>query len=160
MKKFSTLFSLLTFSTMINLSMAQNNTTATSPNTSPAISQEQVKDCTMINGERVYTNADEMPSFPGGTDAFASYLKSNIKYPEQAKSGRVYGKVFISFVIGRDGTVKNAAILRGIGNGCDEEALRVVNMMPKWNPGQKDGRPVAVQYALPINFTNGDERQK
>jgi TonB family protein len=64
----------------------------------------------------------------------------------------VTGTVYITFIIEKDGTLTNAKVLRGIGSGCDEEALRVVNMMPKWNPGEQKGKPVAVQFNLPIKF--------
>ena len=80
------------------------------------------------------------------------YLSENIKYPEQAKKENIQGKVYMRFVVERDGSIVDAEILRGIGGGCDEEALRVVNAMPKWEPGKQQGTPVRVQYNLPIVF--------
>ena len=160
MKKIAIVFSLLIIATAMNFAQAQNqNNVSPSPGAPPVKHTEQ-KEYSMINGERVFMKADVMPSFPGGENAFSEYLKTNLKYPEQAKSSKVFGRVYVSFTIGRDGTVKNVTLLRGIGSGCDEEALRVINLMPKWNPGQKDGRAVAVQYNLPINFTLGEEKQK
>ena len=92
------------------------------------------------------------PEFPGGMEAMMKYLAENIKYPEQAKSEGIQGRVFVRFVIEADGSVTNAQVLRGIGGGCDEEALRVVNAMPNWTPGKQQGKPVRVQFNLPITF--------
>lgn len=96
--------------------------------------------------------AETLPEFPGGVEALYKYLAENIKYPEQAKKDGVQGRVFVRFVVEADGTVAEAEVLRGIGGGCDEEALRVVNAMPKWKPGTVDGKPVRTQYNLPITF--------
>jgi len=92
------------------------------------------------------------PEFPGGMEAFYKYLAENIKYPEQAKKDKIQGKVYISFVVEKDGSISDAKVLRGIGGGCDEEALRVVNAMPKWTPGKMRGEVVRVNYNLPITF--------
>ena len=92
------------------------------------------------------------PQFEGGLEALYKYLAENIKYPEQAKSDGIQGRVFVRFVIEADGSVTNAQVLRGIGGGCDEEALRVVEAMPKWTPGMQQGKPVRVQFNLPITF--------
>lgn len=97
------------------------------------------------------------PEFPGGMWELYKYMAENIRYPEQAKNDGVQGRVFVRFVIDADGTVKEAEVLRGIGSGCDEEALRVVNAMPKWKPGTVDGKPVRTQYNLPITFKLGDK---
>ena len=93
-----------------------------------------------------------MPEFTGGMEAMMKYLSGNIKYPEEAKDKGVSGRVFISFVIEKDGSVSSAKVMKGIGGGCDEEALRVVNAMPSWKPGLQKGKPVRVSYMLPINF--------
>jgi protein TonB len=81
------------------------------------------------------------------------FLSQNIKYPQQAKELGIQGKVFISFVIEKDGSVANVEILRGIGGGCDEEAERVIKKLPTFTPGKQRGRPARVQYRLPISFT-------
>jgi TonB family protein len=160
MKKIATVFALMLISVLMNFSFAQTPNPSSTPHQHPVTAADASEDYSMINGERVYMKTDHMPEFLGGNDAMFSYLQSNIKYPDVAKANKVEGRVFISFTIGRDGTVKNVVLLKGIGSGCDEEALRVANAMPKWTPGQKDGRPVAVQYSLPINFTLGQEKQK
>ncbi len=81
-----------------------------------------------------------MPAYPGGDDARIAFLVQNIKYPEQAKKNGIQGKVFVTFVIETDGSITNVKVLRGIGGGCDEEAARVIKLMPKWNPGIRQRR--------------------
>ena len=92
------------------------------------------------------------PEFPGGMEAFYKYLAENIHYPEQAKKEQLQGRVFVTFVVEKDGSISDAKVLRGIGGGCDEEALRVVNAMPKWTPGKMRGEVVRVNFNLPITF--------
>ena len=93
-----------------------------------------------------------MPSFRGGNQKLLEFLGSNLVYPQEAKEAGVEGKVFVEFYIEKDGTVCDAKVLRGIGYGCDEEALRVIGLMPKWYPGKQRGKAVRVRYTLPINF--------
>ena len=96
--------------------------------------------------------AENNPEFAGGMEALAQYIADNVRYPEQAKNNGTQGKVLVRFTIEPDGSVADAEVLHGIGSGCDDEALRVVNAMPKWKPGQVNGKPVPVQYVLPITF--------
>ncbi len=93
-----------------------------------------------------------MPAFPGGMDKLMKYLSDNIKYPSQARELGIQGKVFLSFVIEKDGSVTDVTLLRGIGGGCDEEAIRVVKNMPNWIPGKQRNIPVRVRFNLPVNF--------
>lgn len=102
---------------------------------------------------KIFTVVEEMPSFPGGEDKLFDYLRKNIKFPPVARENGIQGRVFVTFVVDKDGRVKDARILRGIGGGCDEEALRVISNMPDWKPGKQNGRSVSVQYNLPVNFT-------
>lgn len=102
--------------------------------------------------DSTYTEVENMPQYPGGMDSLVSYLSSNIVYPEAAKKDSITGKVFISFVVEKDGQVSDVSILRGIGGGCDKEAIRVVSMMPNWKPGLDKGKAVRVKYNLPIKF--------
>lgn len=115
--------------------------------------------------EGVFTVVEQNPMFPGGLSEMGRYLGRNIRYPAAAQRANVQGKVFVQFVVGKDGDIRDPRIVKGIGFGCDEEALRVTLNMPKWNPGKQNGKPVAVQYNLPILFmlekqtsvsTNGD----
>ncbi|MGY6562528.1 MAG: energy transducer TonB [Luteibaculaceae bacterium] len=103
--------------------------------------------------EQVFTVVEDPPSFPGGDAALFKFLSDNIKYPAMAKDAGVTGVVFVTFKVGKDGSVTDVAVLRGIGAGCDEEAVRVIKAMPKWTPGRQRGKEVIVQYNLPIRFT-------
>jgi len=102
--------------------------------------------------EEIFTIVEKMPEFPGGIKALFGYLGKNLKYPAMAKDAKIQGKVYVTFVVDKDGTVANVKVLRGIGGGCDEEAVRVVKSMPRWEPGKQRAKPVRVQYNLPINF--------
>jgi len=101
----------------------------------------------------IYTVVEEQPGFPGGENARIKFLQGNIRYPEQAKDLGIQGRVFITFVVEVDGSISEVRVVRGIGGGCDEEAIRVIKLMPKWNPGKAKGIPVRVQFNLPIKFT-------
>lgn len=95
---------------------------------------------------------DSQPMFVGGNEALRNYLIQNLRYPPQAEAKGVQGRVTISFVVASDGTVEDVQVVSGVGAGCNEEALRVVERMPKWIPGYVDGRPVGVRTTLPIVF--------
>ena len=94
----------------------------------------------------------EAPGFPGGTEAFYKYLSENIHYPEQAKADGIQGRVVVGFIVMDDGSIVNVEVQRGIGGGCDEEAVRVVKAMPKWQPAVYNGKPCNVHYSLPVSF--------
>ena len=102
---------------------------------------------------QIFMVVESMPEFPGGEAALYKFLAENIKYPQMAKESGIQGRVFVTFVVERDGRVTDVRVLRGIGGGCDEEAIRVVSDMPKWAPGKQRGKPVRVQYNLPVKFT-------
>jgi len=95
---------------------------------------------------------EQMPEFPGGNDSLKGFINRTIKYPELAKESDPEGTIYVNFVVESDGSITNPIILRGIGSGCDEEALRVIKLMPKWIPGKQNGKVVRVQYNLPIKF--------
>lgn len=95
---------------------------------------------------------DEMPQFPGGLAALIRFLTTNIKYPQIAKENGIEGTVLLSFIIDRTGRIKDGKIERWLGASCDEEALRVLQLMPSWIPGKMNGKPVAVKYYLPMKF--------
>lgn len=107
-----------------------------------------------------FIEVENMPEFPGGEGAFLEFISSNIKYPEEAKQKGVQGKVYVSFVVSKDGTVKDAKIVRGVDPMLDKEALRVINMSPKWQPGKDKRENVDVQYTAPIVFKLDDEEEK
>ncbi len=103
--------------------------------------------------EEIFTIVEQMPTFPGGEAELMKYLGKNTKYPAIAKDAGIQGTVFVTFVVDTDGKVKDVRVLRSIGGGCDEEAIRVVENMPDWSPGRQRGKNVKVQYNLPIRFT-------
>jgi periplasmic protein TonB len=102
---------------------------------------------------KVFTYVEEMPTFPGGEAAMYAYIQKNVKYPPLARENGITGKVFINFIVDKDGNIKDVKVLRGIGGGCDEEAKRVISAMPNWKPGKQNGRSVQVSYNMPVNFT-------
>lgn len=103
--------------------------------------------------EQIFTIVEDQPSFPGGTEELYKYLGKAVKYPEMAKDAGISGTVYVTFEVDKEGNIKDVKVLRGIGGGCDEEAIRVVKAMPKWKPGKQRGKPVRVQFNLPIKFT-------
>ncbi|RLD41499.1 MAG: energy transducer TonB [Bacteroidetes bacterium] len=102
--------------------------------------------------EEIFVFVEDQPGYPGGDEARLKYLRDNIKYPEMAKESGIQGTVYVTFVVEKDGRISNVKILRGIGGGCDEEAMRVIKGMPKWKPGKQRGRPVRAQFNMPIRF--------
>jgi protein TonB len=112
----------------------------------PEVEEEEVVEA------EIFTIVEEMPEFPGGMAKLADYLAKNIKYPQMARESGIQGRVFVNFVIETDGSVSKVNVMRSLGGGCDEEAMRVVKAMPKWKPGKQRGKPVRVSYILPVNF--------
>ncbi len=110
----------------------------------PAHIKEEVVDTFLI--------VEQMPEPQGGMKAFFDYIGKNIKYPKQARRVGIEGQVVVQFVIDKDGNLRNFKIIKGIGGGCDEEALRVMRSAPAWKPGKQRGRPVMVRMSLPIVF--------
>ena len=102
--------------------------------------------------QEIFQIVEEMPAYPGGEAKLMEYVAKNIKYPQIARETGIQGRVFVGFVVEPDGSVSNVKVLRGIGGGCDEEAMRVVKSMPKWKPGKQRGKAVRVSYMLPVNF--------
>lgn len=94
--------------------------------------------------------AEEMPTFDGG---YATYLSKNINYPSQASKMSIEGKVWVQFVVEKDGKISNVKVVKGIGYGCDEEAVRVISSMPNWTPAKTNGRAVRLTMKLPVKYT-------
>lgn len=101
----------------------------------------------------IFQVVENAPAFPGGDIARQKFLQDNIKYPQMARESGIQGSVFVTFVVERNGSVTDVKLLRGIGGGCDEEAIRVIKNMPRWEPGKQRGKPVRVQFNMPIKFT-------
>ena len=105
--------------------------------------------------EEIFTIVEEQPQPIGGMNAFYSYVQKNLKYPAQARRMGIEGKVFVQFVVDKDGSLNDVSAIKGIGAGCDQEAVRVVDSAPKWKPGKQRGRAVKVRMILPITFKLG-----
>lgn len=101
----------------------------------------------------IYRVVQSQPSFPGGMSALKKYLSDHIQYPALAKNMGQTGTVYVGFVVEKDGSVSNVRILRSLGYGCDEEAMRVVKNMPPWIPGMQVGKAVRVEFVLPVKYT-------
>lgn len=102
--------------------------------------------------EQIFDRVEQMPQFGSGDKELLEYLSKNIKYPAIARENGIQGTVVVQFVVGKDGSIQSPQVVRSIGGGCDEEALRVVKGMPKWQPGKQQGRAVKVKFTLPIRF--------
>ncbi|MBE7441087.1 MAG: energy transducer TonB [Flavobacteriales bacterium] len=104
--------------------------------------------------EEIFTIVETMPEFPGGgQEALFKFLQKEMKYPQVAKENGIQGTVFVNFVVGQDGKIRDVKVLRGVNKMLDDEAVRVVKAMPSWKPGKQRGKPVSVSYNLPIKFT-------
>jgi periplasmic protein TonB len=116
----------------------------------PAIEEE---DNSGNAGEsEIFVIVEDMPEFPGGEVALRKWIAEHIKYPVIAAENGIQGKVYVQFVVDKDGGISNARVARGVDPSLDQEALRVVNSLPKWKPGMQRGKPVRVSYTVPINF--------
>jgi len=114
----------------------------------PVIQQEKETE----EESQVFFIVEDMPEFPGGEIALRKFIANAIKYPVIAQENGIQGKVYVNFVVDKDGSVINAKIARGVDPSLDKEALRVVNSLPKWKPGMQRGKPVKVSYTVPISF--------
>jgi len=102
--------------------------------------------------DEVFVVVEEMPEFPGGNLEMRKFLAQNVKYPVEAQKKGIQGKVYVTFVVNKDGSVSNAKISRSVDPILDAEAVRVVSILPKWKPGRQRGQDVAVLFTVPINF--------
>ncbi|MDB5062573.1 MAG: hypothetical protein JWP67_2416, partial [Mucilaginibacter sp.] len=118
-----------------------------------ALSLEVNKQVVEENQKQIFTAVEQAPGFPGGDAALGSYLAKNIRYPAKARENKTQGRVIVTFVVELDGSITNTRVVRGIGDGADEEALRVIKASPKWVPGIQNGRKVRVAYTIPIQFS-------
>ncbi|OAV70190.1 hypothetical protein Barb6XT_00030 [Bacteroidales bacterium Barb6XT] len=125
-----------------NLKSAQNQTY-----TPPVVVEEEEE-----SEQQIFTVVEKMPEFPGGQAALLKFLATSIKYPVIAQENGIQGRVTVSFVVNKDGSVVDAEVVRGVDPSLDKEALRVVGIMPKWSPGEQRGKPVRVKYTVPVTF--------
>ncbi|MBK7429299.1 MAG: energy transducer TonB [Saprospiraceae bacterium] len=99
-----------------------------------------------------YTVVEKMPMFPEGEQELMKFVTENLKYPEKAKELKIEGFVIVQFIVDKSGKIIDPMVVRGIGGGCDQEAQRVVKLMPDWTPGYHNGEPVRVKFTMPIRF--------
>jgi TonB family protein len=116
------------------------------------IKKEFVQPKSLESNEEIFFVVEEMPEYPGGEMALRQYMATAVKYPDDAVKKGIQGKVYVTFVVSKDGTIADAKIARGVDPSLDAEALRVVNNLPKWKPGKQKGQSVNVSYTVPINF--------
>ena len=105
-----------------------------------------------IANDKVLEKAEVMPQFPGGDQAMMKFVSENVQYPEEAKEKEISGRVMVGFIVEKDGSISDVKVVKGIGGGCNEEAVRVVKAMPKWKPGKEKGKPVRVHFTMPFTF--------
>lgn len=116
------------------------------------VNQQKEIDNEKISQPDVFDEVDEMPQFPGGMAGLMQYLSTNVRYPEDAKESGAQGRVIVSFIVEKDGSISNARVTKPTYSSLDDEALRVVSAMPKWVPGKQNGEAVRVKYAVPVTF--------
>ena len=102
--------------------------------------------------EEIFMVVEDQPEFPGGTKALMEYLKKNIKYPAICRENNIQGKVIVTFVVNKDGTITEPEVVKTVNPSLDKEALRVISQMPNWKPGYQRGKPVRVKFTVPVNF--------
>ncbi len=150
MKAFHNIF--LIFILIINYSFLKSQNNPEYQDIQDTISKE--------SNEQFFLVVEQMPDFLGGMKELYKWLFEHIEYPEEALKNNVEGKVFIGFIVEADGSIMNVAVKRGLGAGCDEEAVRVVENMPNWLPGMQNGNKVRVAYTLPVVFMLDHESKK
>jgi protein TonB len=121
-------------------------------NTGKDISEVQETKKVVEEEEKPLLVVEQNPEFQGGLEALLKYLQKKIQYPALAQESGIQGTVFVQFVVSKTGKISNVKILRGIGGGCDEEAIRVTKEMPNWIPGRQNGQPVPVMFQIPVKF--------
>ncbi|MCK9398556.1 MAG: energy transducer TonB [Bacteroidales bacterium] len=114
---------------------------------------KQIADSVNHDSEGIFMVTEQMPEYPGGEKALYDYLRQNLNYPVEAKKNGIQGSVYVIFIVDIDGYIKDIRVLRGIGGGCDKEAVRLIENMPRWKPAIQDGDPVKVQFNIPIRFS-------
>lgn len=122
------------------------------PVTPPPVEMPEVKETKKPEKEEDFIVVEQMPEFENGVKAMYEFLGKNIVYPAVARENGIEGTVYVGFVVSKDGTIRDVQIKRGIGGGCNEEAVRVVKMMPKWKAGKQNGKAVNVAFTIPVKF--------
>lgn len=143
------------FTLLFTLSFAENSIAQANSQTTTAVEKSEGADVVKQQNnqeEPVFTVVEQMPSFPGGDEARVKYMVSNIKYPENARKNGIQGKVFVTFVVEKSGKITDIRVLKSVDEELDKESVRVISEMPKWKPGMDGGKPVRVQFNMPIDY--------
>ena len=117
----------------------------------PFVGLERTEDPSQTK-EEVFRTTEIMPQFPGGAAELLKYIRDNMRYPQAALENNIQGRVIVQFVVGKDGNVTNVQVLKGVDRLCDQEAVRVIESMPRWIPGKHNGQAVRVYYRVPVSF--------
>jgi protein TonB len=135
--------------------VAQSGTATTASATPVAVTPGgNGTDAAPVTDNHIYDTGtiEVYPEFEGGMAAWSKFIQRNLRYPYAAQEMGIQGKVFVSFVVEKDGSVSDVRVIKGIGGGCDEEAIRVITKSPGWKPGRQNGQQVRVRYTMPLSF--------
>lgn len=154
MKKLLSLLFLLGFGTTVSFIQAQS--TGNVPTSGSNVQPQS----TGTSNDSIYQKVEVMPEFPGGNSALFLFLATNVKYPTISQENGIQGRVIVSFVIDKDGSITDIEVVRSIDPILDKEAIRVIKIMPKWKPGMIKGKPVRVKYTVPVTFSLTDSGKK
>jgi len=113
----------------------------------------QLTDSARNSNDMVFTSVEHQPEYPGGISQFYKFLVKNLRYPAAARENNTQGRVIVTIVVEKDGSLSQVKVVRGIGDGCDEEAVRLVKLSSPWKPGMQNGHAVRVMYSVPVSFT-------
>ncbi|SOE23122.1 TonB family C-terminal domain-containing protein [Spirosomataceae bacterium TFI 002] len=143
------LFIILVFTGLVITSCSNEDFMMAEPVVSDEVQKASPKE---LNGEPIFTAVENQPEFLGGVKAMYEHIGNEIHYPKSAQERGIEGRVFVKFIVDKEGNVQNPVILKGTYPEIDEEALRVVSNLPKWEPGKQNGKPVNVYFTMPIVF--------
>jgi len=132
----------------LNLSTEDDQSQKQTETYVPPVQEEEEEE----SANHVFMIVEKMPEFPGGMNEMMAFIQKTLKYPVIAQENGIQGRVTCQFVINKDGSIVDVEVIRGIDASLDKEAIRVINAMPKWKPGEQRGKPVRVKYTLPIMF--------
>ena len=133
-------------------SSSSNKSVKDETETKPDFSDADVFEKENVEGEEIFQSVKVKPEFIGGKKKMYEFINSNVRHPREAAENGVSGLVYVRFVVEKNGKITNPKLLKGIGSGCDEEAIRVIAMMPNWKPGAHNGKVVRCYHTLPIAF--------
>ncbi|MBO5988238.1 MAG: energy transducer TonB [Paludibacteraceae bacterium] len=152
MKSFKTIRSVFSVAILLASVLGSNNLMAESKDGSLSVDICAPESEDDSSEDDLYINVDKRATFPGGHIKMAAFIKENIKYPEFAADNGVQGRVIVNFVVDKDGSISDIKVVRGVHPSLDAEAVRVVKLMPKWQPAERGGKPVRTKYMLPLSF--------